>query len=104
MNENLCFNAFVPADYEKKEVSVAARIPERMLRELDDIASSHDRTRGYVIRELLARGLEVYRANGVLKPDIKGVRTIREPITMIEPGEETKQRRSIERELKRKTG
>lgn len=58
---------FDVSDFEKKEVTVATRVQERMLRELDDIAYTNDRTRGYVIRQLLTRGLAAYRADGELK-------------------------------------
>lgn len=72
--KNVAINLGVP-DFEKKEVTVGARIPERLLRELDDIAYTNDRTRGYVIRQLLMRGLAAYHADGelrVVRPDRPG--------------------------------
>lgn len=60
---------FSVPEYEKKEVTVGARIPERILVELDGIAHDNDRTRGYVIRQLLSRGLAAYRADGQLTPE-----------------------------------
>lgn len=75
VDRDVCYNRFV-SDFEKKEVAVAARIPERMTREIDAIAEIQDRSRGYVIRALLERGLVAFKSDGFLKPDMSRGRTL----------------------------
>ncbi len=66
LQKNICRIDFVP-DYEKKDIGVATRVSESVKRELERIADEHDRKPGYVIRELMLRGLYHYHQDGRLK-------------------------------------
>ena len=65
--ENICYKVSVAENYEKKDVGIATRVPESTKRLLEEIAYDHDRKVGYVIRELLGRGLALYEIDGRLK-------------------------------------
>ena len=49
---------------EQKSAVVPVRIPQELLRKLDTIAKQEDRSRNYVIRELLKQAIEAKRKGG----------------------------------------
>jgi superfamily II DNA helicase RecQ len=54
--------------YEGKKIkTITAKIDEDQLEIIDEVARRHDRSRSYVIRELLVRGLVQYKIDGNLK-------------------------------------
>lgn len=69
LEQNFCYKVYVPSNYEKKEIGVATRVSDSIKRQLDEIAYEHDRTIGYVIRELLVRGLAAYSVDGKFKDE-----------------------------------
>lgn len=64
------YNLDVPATTEKKTVQIAVKIPDWLDSELSNICSKEDRPMGYVARELMIRGLELYRKDGFLRTPI----------------------------------
>lgn len=104
--ENLCYNHSVPRNYEKKDAPIATRVPDAMKRQLDAIAEEHDRTVGYIIRELLGRGLAMYQADGQLRQSGIPAAEVRvgKVVAKIEPSDEIKERNRLRREFNKKTG
>lgn len=49
---------------EQKSAVVPVRIPQALLRKLDAIAKQEDRSRNYIIRELLKQAIEAKRKGG----------------------------------------
>lgn len=49
---------------EQKSAVVPVRIPQELLRKLDAIAKQKDRSRNYIIRELLKQAIEANRKGG----------------------------------------
>jgi len=80
---DMCYKVNVALNYEKKEVGISTRVADSLKRELDAIADEHDRKPAYVIRELLIRGLSLYRRDGKLRdeglPSGVFVATLNEP-------------------------
>lgn len=64
MDANLCYNFAVPG---KKEITVGTRIDEETQRKLERIVDLEDRKIGYVVRELMLRGLALYEIDGKLR-------------------------------------
>ncbi len=62
---------FVPLNYEKKVIPVTMKISETSKSDLDEICMLEDRHLSYVARELMLRGLALYRLDGRLKDDMR---------------------------------
>jgi hypothetical protein len=72
--QTFAINLAVPG---KKEVTVGTRVDEETKRILDRIVEKEDRTLGYVTRELMLRGLALYKQDGLLReanPDAIGLK------------------------------
>jgi hypothetical protein len=69
MQNNLWYNEVVPNGTEKKDQPLALRVPVSLLETLGEIARAEDRPLGYVARELMGRGLALYRVDGKLRDD-----------------------------------
>lgn len=65
--KSLCYNKIVVAKFEKKDQPLALRVPGSLLEEITNISETEDRPLGYVARELMIRGLELYRRDGLLR-------------------------------------
>lgn len=53
----------------KKIIPVTAKLDEPTFNEIEQICAIHDRHRSYVVRELMIRGLGLYRRDGRLRDD-----------------------------------
>lgn len=72
MFERLCYIGSMPTIRdEKKEIMIGTKVGESVKREIDRIADADNRKAAYVIRELLMRGLTLYRLDGKLRDDSK---------------------------------
>lgn len=69
MQNNLWYNHVVPSHTEKKDQPLALRVPVSLLETLGEIARAEDRPLGYVARELMGRGLALYRVDRKLRDD-----------------------------------
>jgi hypothetical protein len=67
MQNKLWYNFVVPNKPEKKDQPLALRVPISLLRTIEEIAVNTDRPVGYVARELMVRGLSLYRQDGQLR-------------------------------------
>jgi hypothetical protein len=65
-NQNICYNLAVAG---KKEITVGMRVDDETKRLLDKIVEFEDRKIGYVSRELMLRGLDLYLKDGQLRKD-----------------------------------
>jgi hypothetical protein len=74
---NLWYNLAVPAKVEKKDEPLAMKVTESTLRTIAKIAEVEDRPIGYVARELMIRGLALYKKDGRLRD---GLKTQRVPV------------------------
>ena len=63
----LCYKVVVVSEKEKKDHPLALRVPASIHQYLVEISREHDRPLGYVARELIVRGLNLYQKDGVLK-------------------------------------
>lgn len=71
MRENVWYNVKVPKTSEKKNENFSLKMPVSLMQALTEIAESEDRPLGYVGRELMLRGLRLYRQDGRLR-DVNG--------------------------------
>lgn len=104
---------YMPSDGNKKEIPVTMKLSEQQLLMLEDICARHDRPRSYVARELMLRGIALYKQDGKIREADEVVRTVtfrekdKEPYThvlaSIEPGtsrdDDDLQREEIRRQL-----
>jgi hypothetical protein len=110
MQNSLWYNKVVPAQPEKKDQPLALRVPESLLNMLAEIAVIQDRPLGYVARELMVRGLALYRADGKLRDDaparkapvvatISGGKAETRAIARVSEADKEAVRRQFEKEL-----
>ena len=69
MQKNIWYNVRVPKTLEKKNVNFSLKVPESLLEALGAIGEHEDRPLGYVGRELMIRGLALYRVDGRLRDE-----------------------------------
>lgn len=67
MQENIWYNVRMPVTVEKKSENLALKVQATFLQTLGEIAEHEDRPLGYVARELMMRGLALYRQDGKLR-------------------------------------
>jgi hypothetical protein len=67
MQNKLWYNQAVPYKAEKKSVQIAVKLPESVFQLIEQVCSKEDRPVGYVARELMLRGLTLYRNDGLLR-------------------------------------
>ena len=63
----LCYKVFVVSEKEKKDHPLALRVSASIHQYLVEISREHDRPLGYVARELIVRGMNLYQKDGILK-------------------------------------
>lgn len=75
MQSSICYNETVTDEFEKKEEPLALRLPASLKNRLIAIAYEQDRPVGYVARELMLRGLQLFEQDGKLRgePPKKGI-------------------------------
>jgi hypothetical protein len=61
------YNFRMSSKEEKKSKQILVNVGESVDRLIDTIAKKEDRPAGYVVRELMLRGLTLYMADGILK-------------------------------------
>jgi len=80
MAHDIWYNSDVP---EKKEITIGMKVQDSVRRQIEEIATNEDRPVGYVARELMIRGLSLYRRDGKLRdeglPSGVFVATLNEP-------------------------
>lgn len=101
MQSQVWYNSVVSLKSEKKSVQIAVKISETLNAEIEAICSVEDRPVGYVARELMLRGLALYKLDGRLRDEAKpGVRAAELKIAArIDPSEETLERNRLRKEL-----
>jgi hypothetical protein len=67
MNNKMVYNLVVPEKFEKKELPITMKVSESLRQTLESIGAKEDRPLGYVARELMVRGLSLYRMDGQLR-------------------------------------
>jgi len=69
MQRIVWYNSVVAVNPEKKTVQIGVKIPGSLNETLEDICAREDRPLGYVARELMVRGLGLYRLDGKLREE-----------------------------------
>lgn len=69
MREIIWYNVGMPKTLEKKTENFSLKVPSSLMETLSDISEKEDRPLGYVGRELMIRGLRLYRKDGRLRDD-----------------------------------
>ncbi len=59
----------VTSNFEKKEITIGMKVQETIRRQIEEIAADEDRPVGYVARELMIRGIALYRLDGKLRDE-----------------------------------
>lgn len=68
LGKDVCYNFDVPtSNKEKLSEPVLLNLTPTIFKELLEIEEREDRRRGYIARELMLRGLALYRIDGLLK-------------------------------------
>lgn len=57
----------MPKTFEKKDAPITLKVQASLLSQLKEISDLEDRPLGYVARELMVRGIGLYRADGQLR-------------------------------------
>ena len=68
------YNQGVPKEHEKKTVQIGVKLPESLYIEIERICKAEDRPVGYVARELMVRGLNLYSVDGYLRDNLQDLR------------------------------
>lgn len=84
----------VTGKFEKKDSPLTIKVGESLKREIESIASNEDRPVGYVIRELMVRGLDLYRADGLLRSSTNTTRSKGVPATTIKLGQKIERKKA----------
>lgn len=95
ITNGVCYNRDMPVQAEKKSEQVLVNLTPSAHAELAEIAEIEDRKMGYVARELMIRGLALYRQDGQPRNGSVPKKVLATAITV---GKETK------RKLRHKTG
>src|SRR5436190_19923355 len=69
LEKNFVTSSLVAVNFEKKEVPVTMKVTDSVKLALDGICADNDRPLSYVARELMLRGLALYRQDGRLKDE-----------------------------------
>lgn len=79
MTLNTCYNLGVATSFEKKDVPVTMKIASSVRDTIEQIGLNEDRPIGYVARELMLRGLALYKRDGLLRDPENGLKVVRVP-------------------------
>lgn len=67
MQNELWYNLQVPKQFQKKTEQVAIKMTPELHEALEKIRVAEDRPLGYIARELMIRGLALYKKDGLLR-------------------------------------
>lgn len=67
MRKDIWYNVAMPKGFEKKGEPLTLKVQPSLLSALKAISETEDRPLGYVARELMVRGLALYRLDGKLR-------------------------------------
>lgn len=88
MQNKVWYNSGVPKTFEKKSAQLGIKVSASTLATIEQIAVNEDRPVGYVARELMIRGLGLYRQDGRLRDDAqptKGVMKVKDDLVLSSP-------------------
>lgn len=85
----------MPIDTAKKSEQVAVKMTPEQLRIVDEIAQREDRHRGYVVRELMLRGIMLYQSDGLVREEPQIAKGAAPVLATITPSAETMSKREI---------
>ncbi len=80
----------MPPQNEKKTIQIGVKIPESLYQILEEVCQAEDRPVGYVARELMVRGLALYRVDGFLKDNNSAVNAVHNAIQKAIPPSKSK--------------
>lgn len=84
------YNQVVSPKVEKKTVQIGVKISDSLNSLIEEICTNEDRPVGYVARELMIRGLALYRLDGKLRDDVQtSVQPASKIAAYIGPGDKT---------------
>jgi len=99
MQTELWYNGFVTKQFVKKSEQIAMKLIPDLLAELEQISRDEDRPLGYVARELMIRGLALYRVDGRLRDEPQAAKHLAPVVATIGPATHAMTKAEIQRTI-----